>query len=187
MLYYEGMSMTTHNTDGLLNYKQTAVLLHLDHYNFREKLGSIPGVPAPAELDAEGNPLWTTDQVREMLATVQIGTAHRKVNWTDSEMLTAKICAELHSPPIKLRSFFANLARKRSRERDGYTVDNGVPEPDRRVLGHPVWAPETLRDYLTNRPGPGNHKTKAEGRNGYTGGRVPGTKVRNRKTLVEAG
>ena len=173
--------MTPANTDGMLNYKQTAVLLHLDHYNFREKLGSIHGVLPPAAQEDNGDPLWTPAQVREMLATVQLGTANRKVNWSDSEMLTAKVCAELHAPPIKLRSFFANLARKRSRERDGHTVDNGVPEPDRRVLGHPVWAPETLREYLANRPGPGNHKTKEQGRNGYTGGRVPGTKVRRTK------
>lgn len=175
--------MTLSNTDGLLNYKQVAVLLHLDPYNFREKLKGIAGVPEPVAQDAEGNPLWSTAQVREMRATVPFGTANRKVNWADSEMLTAKVCAELHPSPIKLRSFFANLARKRSREKLGFEVEGGVPEPDRRVLGHPVWAPETLRDYLANRPGPGNHKTKEEGRNGYTGGRVPGTKIKRKEEV----
>jgi hypothetical protein len=179
------MNMTLSNTGGLLNYKQTAVLLHLDHYNFRQQWEKTESVPQPAARDAEGNPLWTTDQVREMRAVVPRGSANRKVNWADSEYLTAKMCGELHEQPIKLRSFFANLARKRSREAKGFVVDGGVPEPDRKILGHPVWAPETLRDYLASRPGPGNHKTKAEGRNGYTGGRVPGTKIRrNRSDLV---
>lgn len=177
--------MTTTNTDGLLDYKQTAVLLHLDHYNFREKLPALQNIPTPVAQDPEGNPLWSPAQVREMMATVPPGTATRKVNWTDSQMLTAKMCAELHPSPIKLRSFFANLARKRSREKLGFEVEGGVPEPDRRVLGHPVWAPETLRDYLKNRPGPGNHKTKEQGRSGYTGGRVPGTKVRRTRASEE--
>jgi hypothetical protein len=179
------MNMTLSNTDGLLNYKQTAVLLHLDPYNFREKWQTTPGILEPAGRYTDGEPLWSTSQVREMRATVPFGTANRKIKWADSEMLTAKMCAELHPTPILLRSFFANVARRRSREKQGFEVPDGAPYPDRRILGHPVWAPETLRDYLANRPGPGNHKTKEEGRNGYTGGRVPGTKVRKKK--VEAG
>jgi len=188
------MNMTLSNTDGMLNAKQVGVLLNWDPYVFPKVWQDTPGVLTPDE--GSGHPYWTTAQVREMRGVVlpPEGVRQRKrpmLAWTDSEMLSAKICGELHDPPIKLRSFFANLARKRSRLRDGYEVEGGVPEPDRRVLGHPVWAPETLRDYLANRPGPGNHKTKAEGRNGYTGGRVPGTKVRRTRTappeLVEAG
>lgn len=181
--------MTPSNTDGMLNPKQVAVLLNWDPYVFPKVWQDTAGVLPPAVSEP---PLWTTAQVREMrgIVTPPAGVRQRKrppLAWSDSEMLTAQMCGELHDPPIKLRSFFANLARKRSREREGLETDGGVPEPDRRVLGHPVWMPETLRDYLANRPGPGNHKTKAEGRNGYTGGRVPGTKVRTRKTPEPVG
>ena len=174
--------MTLSNTQGLLNARQVAALLNWDVYLFHKVWQDTEGVVPPETTDPE--PLWTTAQVREMREVVKPQPRKRIVNWADNEYLTARMCGELHNPPIMLRSFFANLARKRTREQKGLTVDGGVPEPDRKILGHPVWAPETLREYLANRPGPGNHRTKAEGRNGYTGGRVPGTKVRRNKTAV---
>lgn len=177
--------MTLSNTDGMLNARQVAALLNWDVYTFHKVWQDVDGVPQPANEDTD-NPFWSTEQVREMMSVVKPSPRKRSVTWSDGEYLTAKVCAELHPSPIKLRSFSANLARKRSREKEGFEVEGGVPEPDRRILGHPVWAPETLREYLINRPGPGNHKTKEEGRKGYTGGRVPGTKVKS-KSLKPVG
>jgi len=177
----EDASATTWRDDDLIEIKQLAVLLHLKPRTLRETWEAREHVLPPVKLAESGNPLWDPDQVREMMATVEKGTSKEVPVWEDSDLLRTKVVAALHNPPIQLRSFSANLARKRRREEAGLPVDGGPPEPHVFLLGHPLWTPDQIRDFLENRPGPGNHKTKAEGRRGYTGGRPPGTVVKKRK------
>lgn len=172
---------TSWRPEDLMDIRQLAVFLHLKPRTLRDTWNGREGVLPPAQTTEDGQPLWTPDQVREMIATVEKGSSKEVPVWEDADLLRTKVVAALHNPPIQLRSFSANLARKRRREEVGLPVDGGPPEPHLFLYGHPLWTPEQIRDFLENRPGPGNHKTKAEGRRGYTGGRPPGTVVKKRK------
>lgn len=160
----------------MINLKQLAVLMGLRDRTLADTWQTREGILSPAE---EG-PLWSEDQVREMMFSHPVGASRTPPNWSDDELLTIGQVAALHNPPIKAKTFGNYVRRTVSRQEAGHDVSRLAPLPTKTILGHPLWAPEVVRDYVHNRPGPAFFQT-GDSTNRYRGGRKPGVRpLRNR-------
>lgn len=171
----------TWEAEDLLNLRQVSVLLRRRLEAVKESIeknGTIEHVTIPQAV----NGLWTPDEVREIFWNVPQGTATRTYAWSDEEMLRPKQIAALHNPPITPRTFSFYARRADLRREQGLPTTGLCPSSDRIVFKHPLWAPETIRDYLLSRPGPGYHVSGDE-RRGYRGGRKPGVRPKRLQTV----
>jgi hypothetical protein len=153
--------------------KQLAVLLGLRDRTLADTWRTRPGILTPEE-DAEV-PLWSAEQVREMIHTLPVGDSRTPPNWRDDELLTINQVSALHNPPIKAKTYGNYVRRTLQRQVDGHDVSKLAPLPDKVILGHPLWKPEHIRDYLHNRPGPA-YFMPGDSTNRYRGGRKPGVR-----------
>jgi hypothetical protein len=153
----------------LLSTRQVAILLGYDPVSFADQ--EFEWMPEPEE----GTNLYRPEDFGKL---IKESTANEKasVRIQSDELLVIKQIAAMHSPPVAPNTFdfYFRLAKKRADK--GLQSTNPAPQPDEYLAGRPVWHPAPVRDYLRNRPGPGNHITGTK-RHAYRGGRVPYSKL----------
>lgn len=161
--------------EDLLSVAQIAALANVREKTLRDAIraGQLPAPEESGGYRPDVIQVWLKDRPKPVTRR-QVEPV--VVEWADNQMLRIKQIAALHNPPISDKTVGSYLQRTRTRLAEGHDVSRILPLPDRTVFGRPLWKPETIRDYLAQRPGPTGWNTDAQR---YRGGRKKGVRPKS--------